>query len=559
MSCALCSIRKGMFFLAMVGLSLGSGFAGESREQSIQRQKEALQKELSQFGGAEAISEKLEPLRKEVEALREAQKDNRRSFFKGTNHFNRFISPAGIAPDWHQDPVDADGRKDPIQAVIDFDRKLKAHGVDLIFVPVPSKIEAYAFEFDTKLPEGMPVSPARMETMITLLEADVEVLDILPSLKAAIGDNAIPVYETSGHHPSGYGAKIAGELVAQKLARYHFKNRKSDQLKYVERMATERVNRSVPMKAWEVVDAEGNPYQHVLDSEIAVIGDSHAFAFWTASWASHVARATGLPITDLSISSGGATAPQRLANMGVDRLKQRKVVVWIITSAAFSRSPWPVAKLVERPSLDGLISLGQFDDAFALADKLIAAGEPLGINENALNSLGYSLMGTRKYDEGIAVLKLNTVAFPKSANAFDSLGEAYARAGKRELAIENLKKSLSMAPPENVKANSIRILKRLGADFQEPEKIALDDAAMDKLLGEYSFPQEVKGTVMKQDKTLYFEMQGRPRVEMVPLDEKSFSSAEGVQLDFREESGVMEVVIGFQGQSHKGRRVSKNL
>ncbi len=49
-------------------------------------------------------------------------------------------------------------------------------------------------------------------------------------------------------------------------------------------------------------------------------------------------------------------------------------------------------------------------------------------------------------------------AFPKSANAFDSLGEAYLEAGNKDLAIENYKKSLLLNPDNK---NAEEVLKRL--------------------------------------------------------------------------------------------------
>jgi tetratricopeptide (TPR) repeat protein len=58
------------------------------------------------------------------------------------------------------------------------------------------------------------------------------------------------------------------------------------------------------------------------------------------------------------------------------------------------------------------------------------------------------------------VLKLNTEVFTASANAYDSLGEAYAAAGQRELAIASYQKSLALDPRN---ANAVDQLKKLGA------------------------------------------------------------------------------------------------
>jgi len=46
----------------------------------------------------------------------------------------------------------------------------------------------------------------------------------------------------------------------------------------------------------------------------------------------------------------------------------------------------------------------------------------------------------------IEVFKLNAEQFPKSFNVWDSLGEAYYRAGKVEEAIKNYEKSLQLNP-----------------------------------------------------------------------------------------------------------------
>ena len=87
-----------------------------------------------------------------------------------------------------------------------------------------------------------------------------------------------------------------------------------------------------------------------------------------------------------------------------------------------------------------------------------------------LNFMGYNMMGKGKNDLALKFFKLNNQKHPDDPNTFDSLGEYYKTVGENKLAIKALKKSLSMDPPANIKANSIKLLKELGVDTSEYEK-----------------------------------------------------------------------------------------
>src|SRR5205814_2040897 len=67
-------------------------------------------------------------------------------------------------------------------------------------------------------------------------------------------------------------------------------------------------------------------------------------------------------------------------------------------------------------------------------------------SEGELNRLGYSLLEHGRVADAIDIFQLNTEVYPESSNAYDSLGEAYAAHGDRELAIKNYRKSLELNP-----------------------------------------------------------------------------------------------------------------
>ena len=76
----------------------------------------------------------------------------------------------------------------------------------------------------------------------------------------------------------------------------------------------------------------------------------------------------------------------------------------------------------------------------------------LDVGEGQLNSLGYRLLGNNKLKEAIEIFKFIVSEYPESANAYDSLGEVYMKAGEKELAIKNYEKSLELNPKnENAK------------------------------------------------------------------------------------------------------------
>ena len=113
--------------------------------------------------------------------------------------------------------------------------------------------------------------------------------------------------------------------------------------------------------------------------------------------------------------------------------------------------------------------------AYSLADKIEKLGIPAALeyydgirdsigyylDESEMNRTGYEFLQSRKLEEAAAIFKLNTKAFPKSANVFDSYGEALMAVGNKTAAIENYKKSVKLNPGNE---NGIKILKDNGVN-----------------------------------------------------------------------------------------------
>ena len=87
-------------------------------------------------------------------------------------------------------------------------------------------------------------------------------------------------------------------------------------------------------------------------------------------------------------------------------------------------------------------------------------------NNGQVNYMGYTMLNIGKPEKAVEYFKINAERHPDDPNVFDSLGEGYMAVGEKKKAIESFKKSLSMNPADNVKANSIANLKKLGVDYE---------------------------------------------------------------------------------------------
>lgn len=161
----------------------------------------------------------------------------------------------------------------------------------------------------------------------------------------------------------------------------------------------------------------------------AELGKKDGFLYFTNS-------ANGLSVADKILEDAmGGTTPA-LAWLNYDRFN-------------------PAAKALLRSSVEK-------GAATALREYLDkkAKGEVQQISENAMNSIGYSLMRKEKLEDAILVFTRNTVDYPASGNTWDSLAEAYQKKGDRESAIKYYEKSIQLDPANTNAADQIRKMKQ---------------------------------------------------------------------------------------------------
>lgn len=107
-----------------------------------------------------------------------------------------------------------------------------------------------------------------------------------------------------------------------------------------------------------------------------------------------------------------------------------------------------------------LLEAGKFDDAVAA----LVASKSAKADEDRINLLGYRTLA-RDPAKAAEILRLNAVAFPDSANAHDSYGEALAKSGKSAEAIAEFERVLAvLAADARIPASDKPMFKKRAED-----------------------------------------------------------------------------------------------
>ena len=126
--------------------------------------------------------------------------------------------------------------------------------------------------------------------------------------------------------------------------------------------------------------------------------------------------------------------------------------------------------------------------------------------EPELNRLGYLLLQRGRVDDAIQIFQLNVEEYPNTWNVYDSLGEAYAAHGDRDLAIKNYKKSIELNPANT---NGKDAIKRL-----EQPAVTVDSATLDKYVGTYALAPGFNLAITREGDKLFAQATGQSRVEL---------------------------------------------
>lgn len=173
--------------------------------------------------------------------------------------------------------------------------------------------------------------------------------------------------------------------------------------------------------------------------------------------------------------------------------------------------------------------------------------------EQALNNLGYALLGKEKVDDAIAIFELNVSEYPESSNPYDSLGEAYKLKGNKDLAIKHYTKSIDLNPGNN---HGIEMLKEMGVTYKKKD-LDLAEADLAPYLGQFQLTPQLVFTVSNQGNQLFVQLTGQPALPVYPSEKDHFySKAVNAQISFnRGEDGTVESLTLHQNGNHNAPRI----
>jgi hypothetical protein len=263
--------------------------------------------------------------------------------------------------------------KNPVPAIIQFKKLLAEHGVDLLFVPVPTKEEIFPDEIGTTPAEravgahfvGQVVNPFERKFLLDLADKGVEVVDLLPAFLssrssaasptkgAAAGTGEPALFQSQDTHWTNHGLELAARVVAERVRRYPwFPALAAHRRVYSTRAAPFSRHGDLHSRLPEADKARfapeslvgdqvltdgGAPYEDDPESPIVVLGDSFTGVYELmdcehAGVSAHLAKDLGYPVDLVMSYGGGPNVRQKLLRRGVDALGTKKLVIWMMTA-----------------------------------------------------------------------------------------------------------------------------------------------------------------------------------------------------------------------------------
>ena len=227
-----------------------------------------------------------------------------------------------------------------------------------------------------------------------------------------------------------------------------------------------------------------------------------------------------------------------------DKLNAFAASIFSILHGLEARMPRPSIVEVLKQDASGAAIVAQYRELRK------TSADAYDFREADLNTVGYRLLTRGRVDDAIEVFKLNVEMYPKSANPYDSLGEAYAVKGDKELALKNYRKSVELDPNNK---NAIDAIERL----EKPPAPAGASYPLDAFVGRYELAPTFILSFFIEDGKLRTQATGQPKLDL-KADSATEFSVVGVpaRVVFEMDGMKAKAVTLFQGgREMKAKRI----
>ena len=262
--------------------------------------------------------------------------------------------------------------RDPFPAIVDFNRQLRAIGVELLVVPVPPKSVIYPDMVSSGLAVPAPVrrlDPDHQIFYALLRDEGVDVLDLTNRMIANREHPEGPVYCRHDTHWSGVGCLVAGrEIAAAVRARSWYANLVRAVYSARWRDATiagdltHELNEKPPRERLRLREIRHADTQELsepdLDSAIVLLGDSHNLVFQAggdmhavgAGLPDQLAFELGVPVDLVAVRGSASTSARvdllRRAQRDPGYWENKRLVIWCFAAREFTEGDgWPVVPI----------------------------------------------------------------------------------------------------------------------------------------------------------------------------------------------------------------------
>ena len=332
-------------------------------------------------------------------------------FFSGDYEY--LINPGFLRPEVLRQRELKGVQPDPRKAIRDFDRQLKARGIKLILLPVPSKPMICA---DALRGKAAPLQNPSFAEFKKQMEAEgIAVIDLADDFAALRRSGIEPFLKTDTHWT------VAGmELAARSLAAATCEKplaprpRKTFDVTNLGDIAVmlklPNCKRYFPEETVTVAD---HGVGTVRDSEVLLLGDSFANIFSSPSlnWgaggglAETLGAMRGAPIDAIVRNDAGAFATrQLLANelrRGRDRLAGKKTVIWEFAIRELANGDWKIIELPQVGKTAAATTPGEDPNA-----AFVTLAEPRTVSATVLKLSAVPRPNSAPYKDHVASIHL---------------------------------------------------------------------------------------------------------------------------------------------------------